>query len=200
MVNIKLPKEVRFDGPSIDQVIESRRSERDFTDKPISLLQLSRLLHYAYGITDRRDQLRAAPSAGALYPIEVYPVVNNVEGLERGIYHYSPPEHSLTLIRKGDFRFEMVRHALGQKMMAEASVVLVLSAVFGRSQWRYRERAYRYILLEAGHISQNIHLVATAMGLGACAVGAFDDEGYNKMIGVDGRKESVIYLMIVGSI
>ena len=200
MVNIKLPKEVRFGGLSIDQVIESRRSERDFTDKPISLLQLSRLLHYAYGITDKRDQLRAAPSAGALYPIEVYPVVNNVEGLERGIYHYSPPEHSLTLTRKGDFRFEMVRHALGQEMMAEASVILVLSAVFGRSQWRYRERAYRYILLEAGHISQNIHLVATAMGLGACAVGAFDDEGYNKMIGVDGRKESVIYLMIVGSI
>ena len=107
---------------------------------------------------------------------------------------------SLELVRQGDFRRDLVRYAWGQEMMATAGVVLVLSAVFGRSQWRYQERAYRYVLLEAGHISQNIYLVATALGLGTCAIGAFHDQGYDQIIGVDGEKESVIYLMPVGII
>ena len=200
MTKIELPREVGFGGLSLDRVIESRRSERDFTDKPLSLLELSRLLYYAYGITEKQEQLRAAPSAGALYPIEIYPVVNNVEGLTKGIYRYFVADHSLALVREGDFRHQMMRHALGEEMMGRASAVLVLSAVFRRSEWRYRERAYRYILLEAGHISQNIYLVATALGLGTCAVGAFDDQGYNSIMGVDGKKESVIYLMPVGKI
>jgi SagB-type dehydrogenase family enzyme len=200
MANIELPREVEFGGLSVDRVIESRRSERDFKDKPLSLLDLSRLLYYSYGITEKREQLRATPSAGALYPIEIYPVANNVEGLAKGIYRYFAADHSLGLVREGDFRHQMMQHALGEEMMGRASAVLVLSAVFGRSEWRYRERAHRYILLEAGHISQNIYLVATALGLGTCAVGAFDDRGYNKIVGVDGSKESVIYLMPVGKI
>jgi len=200
MAKIELPREVEFGGLSVDRAIDSRRSERDFKDIPLSLLELSRLLHYAYGITEKRERLRAAPSAGALYPIEIYPVANNVEGLAQGIYRYFVADHSLALVREGDFRHQMMRHALGEEMMEQASVVLVLSAVFERSAWRYRERAYRYILLEAGHISQNIYLVATALGLGTCAVGAFDDQGYNKIMGLDGKKESVIYLMPVGKI
>jgi len=200
MAKIELPREVEFGGLSVDRAIDSRRSERDFKDMPLSLLELSRLLHYAYGITEKRERLRAAPSAGALYPIEIYPVANNVEGLAQGIYRYFVADHSLALVREGDFRHQMMRHALGEEMMEQASVVLVLSAVFERSAWRYRERAYRYILLEAGHISQNIYLVATALGLGTCAVGAFDDQGYNKIMGLDGKKESVIYLMPVGKI
>lgn len=200
MAKIELPREVGFGGLSVDRAIDSRRSEREFKDMPLSLLELSRLLHYAYGITEKREQLRAAPSAGALYPVEIYPVANNVEGLAQGIYRYFVADHSLALVREGDFRHQMMRHALGEEMMEQASVVLVLSAVFERSAWRYRERAYRYILLEAGHISQNIYLVATALGLGTCAVGAFDDQGYNKIMGLDGKKESVIYLMPVGKI
>ncbi len=200
MAKIELPRGVEFGGLSVDRAIDSRRSEREFKDMPLSLLELSRLLHYAYGITEKREQLRAAPSAGALYPIEIYPVANNVEGLAQGIYRYFVADHSLALVREGDFRHQMMRHALGEEMMEQASVVLVLSAVFERSAWRYRERAYRYILLEAGHISQNIYLVATALGLGTCAVGAFDDQGYNKIMGLDGKKESVIYLMPVGKI
>ncbi len=200
MAKIELPREVRFGGLSVDRAIEQRRSERDFLDQPLSLLELSQLLHYSYGITEERERLRAAPSAGALYPIEIYPVVNNVEDLTRGVYHYSVGDHSLELVRQGDFRTDMVRYALDQEMMATAAVVLVLSAVFGRSRWRYRERAYRYVLLEAGHISQNIYLVATALGLGTCAVGAFHDQGYDRIVGIDGEKEGVVYLMPVGRI
>ena len=200
MTKIELPREVRFGGLSVGRAIEQRRSERDFLDRPLSLLELSQLLHYSYGITEERERLRAAPSAGALYPIEIYPVVNNVEDLTRGVYHYSVGDHSLEMVRQGDFRTDMVRYALDQEMMATAAVVLVLSAVVGRSQWRYRERAYRYVLLEAGHISQNIYLVATALGLGTCAVGAFHDQGYDRIIGIDGEKEGVVYLMPVGRI
>jgi SagB-type dehydrogenase family enzyme len=199
-MRLELPKEVAFAGPSIDQAIEKRRSERDFTGKPISLLDLSRLLYYANGITDRRQQLRAAPSAGALYPIELYLAINSIEGLNRGIYHYSPQDHCLTLIREGDFRHLMMEHALRQEMLAQASVVFALSAISRRSEWRYRERTHRYIFMEAGHIAQNIYLVASSLGLGSCAVGAFDDDGFNKIIGVDGKSETVIYLMVVGKI
>lgn len=200
MKSFELPKEVKFEGLSVVEAIEKRRSERDFTGSPISLLELSQLLYYASGITDSRMQLRAAPSAGALYPIEIYPVVNSVEGLDRGIYRYSPQEHSLTLVRKGDFRHQMAQHALGQGMLAQASVVFLLSAIFERGEWRYGERAHRYILLEAGHISQNIYLIATSLGLGACAVGAFSDDEFNRMLGVDGKEESVLYLMVVGKL
>jgi SagB-type dehydrogenase family enzyme len=200
MSEVKLPEEVEFEGLSLVEAIENRRSERRFTGEPISPLELSQLLYYAHGITDSSERLRAAPSAGALYPIEIYPVVNSVEGLDGGIYRYSPQGHSLLLIREGDFRREMARYALGQDMLARASVVFLLSAVFGRSEWRYGERAYRYILLEAGHISQNIYLIATSLGLGACAVGAFSDDEFNRMLGVDGRKEGVLYLMAVGKL
>jgi SagB-type dehydrogenase family enzyme len=200
MKKIQLSQEIFYEGLSVEKAIEKRRSERDFSSQTISLLEFSSLLYYADGITEKRYGLRAAPSAGALYPIEIYPIVNNVEGLARGIYHYSVVDHSLELIQEGDFRQEMMQHALDQEMMAQASVVLVLTAVFHRTEWRYRERGRRYILLEAGHIAQNIHLIAVSMGLGSCAVGAFSDDEYNRMLGVDGKKESVIYLIPVGKI
>jgi SagB-type dehydrogenase family enzyme len=198
MLKVELPEEVGFGGLSVAEAILKRRSERDFTGKPISLPELSRLLYYAYGITEKGEQLRAVPSAGALYPIEIYPVVNSVAGLNMGIYHYAPPGHSLTPIREGDFRRDMVRYALGQGMLADASVVLALSAVFERSRRKYIGRAYRYILIEAGHIAQNIYLVATSMGLGVCAVGAFNDDAFNRMLSLDGKEESVVYLMVAG--
>lgn len=197
---IELPQEVEFSGLSVEAAVERRRSVRRYSGEAISLSELSRLLHYSAGITDRRLGLRAAPSAGALYPIDLYPVVNLVEGLPPGIYHYSVGDHCLEAIREGDFREELVRHGAGQRFMGRANVALILSAVFERSRLRYRERAQRYIFLEAGHIAQNVHLVAASMGLGACAIGAFYDEGFNRMLGLDGVRESVTYIMVVGKI
>ena len=164
------------------------------------MAELSHILYYSSGITDKRTGLRAAPSAGATYPIEVYPVISNVEDLTRGIYCYIVASHELELVREGDFRQEMAQAALGERMIMRANIVLVLSAIFHRTQQRYRERAQRYILFEAGHIAQNTYLVATSMGLGACAIGAFYDEDFNRLLGVDGREESVLYLVAVGKI
>ena len=166
----------------------------------MSLDELSRILYYSCGITDERNGLRAAPSAGATYPIEVYTMANNIENLTQGIYRYLVDSHELELVRDGDFRREMSRAALGDKMLIQANVVLVLSAIFQRTQRRYRERALRYILFEAGHIAQNTCLIATSIGLGSCAIGAFYDDDMNRLMGFDGREESVLYIVAVGNI
>ena len=200
MTTVQLIRELTDSGLSVEKAIAKRRSERNFSRKPISLAELSHILFYSSGVTDKHRGFRASPSAGATYPIEVYPVINNVEGLTTGIYRYLVDSHELELIREGDFRREMAQAALEQRMLVEANVVLVLSAIFVRTTRRYRERGHRYILLEAGHIAQNACLVATSMGLGTCAIGAFYDEDFNRLLGLDGKQESVIYLVSIGKI
>jgi SagB-type dehydrogenase family enzyme len=200
MKRIQLDKELFHSSLSLEEVIAQRRSVRNFSGKPMSPVELSHLLYYSSGITSKHHGFRAAPSAGATYPIEIYPVINNVDGLTTGVYNYLVATHELQLIYDGDFHKEIARAALGQNVLAEANVVLVLSAVFQRIQHRYRERGQRYALLEAGHIAQNTCLVATSMGLGACAIGAFYDEDINRLLGLDGKKESALYLMAAGKI
>ncbi len=197
---IPLPGPEPMGKMTLEEALQRRRSVRDYSGDPLSLEELSLLLHLADGITLWRYGIgfRTAPSAGALYPIEIYIAVNRVEGLRPGIYHYNVRGHYLELLKEGDFRQEMVYACLGQEMPGTAAVTFILTAVFQRTRWKYRERAYRYILLEGGHIGQNIYLGATAMGLGACAIGAFLDDPVNSLIGVDGREEAVIYILTVG--
>jgi SagB-type dehydrogenase family enzyme len=200
MSMIRLPAEPASSGLSVEKAISNRRSQRDFRGETISLAELSHLLYYSSGVTDKRQGLRAAPSAGATYPIEVYAIVNNVEGLTKGIYHYLIASHELELVREGDFRNEMSRAALGERMFKQANIIFALSAIFQRTQLRYKERAQRYILFEAGHIAQNTYLLATSMKLGACAIGAFYDDEFNRLLGLDGKNESVLYLIALGKI
>lgn len=200
MKRIHLTEELGYNGLTVEKAIANRRSQRDFTGETMSLAELSHLLHYSSGITDKRQGLRAAPSAGATYSIKVYAIVNNVEGVAKGTYHYLIESHELELLRDGDFRNEMSQAALQERMFKQANVILALSAVFQRTRQRYRERAERYICLEAGHIAQNTYLVATSLGLGACAIGAFYDDEFNRLLGLDGENESVLYLLAVGKI
>jgi SagB-type dehydrogenase family enzyme len=195
---IALPDPVSFRGLGIEEALETRRSVRDYSDRPLSLAALSRLLHAAQGITEQRLGFRAAPSAGALYPIELYAVVHNVSELAAGIYHYAVQEQALEALQQGDFRGRVVRAGLFQEFLGQANVCFILSAVFQRTRWKYRERAYRYVLLEAGHVGQNLYLAATSMGLGACAVGAFLDTQLNDLLGLDGAAEAVLYIVSVG--
>jgi SagB-type dehydrogenase family enzyme len=199
---IRLPVQGGFRGLYAEDAIERRRSVREYSGQRMTLEELSRLLYYTGGINTERwgYRLRAAPSAGALYPIEVYPVVHRVEGLEPGLYHYAVENHGLELLRSGNLQGEIVRHGLMQGFLGEANVVLVLTAIFQRLRWKYQERTYRYALLEGGHLGQNVYLAATSMGMGACAVGAFLDDGLNAMLGVDGRQEAVIYMLAVGNV
>mgnify|MGYP006301468733 CR=1 FL=1 len=153
---ISLPDPRGFQGLRVEGALEMRRSIRDYADRSLSLVEVSRLLWAAQGITEERLEFRAAPSAGALYPIETYPVVHDVADLPSGIYHYAVREHGLERLEQGDFRGQVTQAGLYQAFLGEANVCFVLSAVFQRTRWRYRERAYRYVLLEAGHVAQNL--------------------------------------------
>jgi SagB-type dehydrogenase family enzyme len=201
VANIKLPKP-DYRGIVLEVAIEKRRSIRNFSKRPIPLYHLSQLLFSAQGLTGNiyGQTLRSAPSAGALYPMEIYIVVNNVDDLSTGIYRYKVIDHSLDLLRTGDFRKELIDAGWGQGMLGDSCVTFILSAVFERIVKRYGERGYRYIYMEAGHISQNLYLQAVSLGHGSVCVGAFSDERVNRLIGIDGKKESAIYIHAVGTI
>jgi len=198
---IALPKP-GYQGLTVEQAIMQRRSVRNYSKEPITLQQLSELLFAAQGVTDKMfgRPLRSAPSAGALYPIEVYAVVNNVTGPEQGIYHFSVRDHSLELVKAGDFSRKITRAGLEQEMLGDSAVTFVLSAVFDRTRYKYGERGFRYVYMEAGHISQNIYLEAVSLGLGSVCAGAFIDEQVNELIGVDGIEEAAIYLHAAGNL
>jgi len=181
---------------SVLESIKTRRSVRQYTDEPITTKELSTLLYATQGITS--EGKRAAPSAGALYPIETYIVVNNVKGLEKGLYHYVPEEHGLIIVKTGDLGNDIKKAGLSQDPLEKAAVDFIWTAVFERTTGKYGERGIRFIHLEVGHISENLYLQANSMGLGVVAIGGFSDEEVNAFLGVDGEKESVIYINAVG--
>lgn len=187
-------------GKPLWETLAERRSLRDFFHQPITLEELSRLIWATQGITARAGgfDFRIVPSAGALYPIETYLVVNRVEEVSGGIYHYSVKKGQLVLVREGQFGHELSQAALGQEMLGEAACVFIWTAVVERSKWKYRERGYRYIYMDAGHIGQNLYLAATGLGLGCCTVGAFFDEEVDRLIGIDSEKEISVYLGAIG--
>lgn len=197
---IELPAPDRGPDMMLDQVVRRRKSVRVFAGKPLTLGQLSYLLWASNGIqrVEHGHGFRTVPSAGALYPIESYAVVHDVEGLAPGVYHYAIPPHALEQLRMGDLKRDITVAALGQRMCANAAVVFVWTAIFNRSKAKYRQRAYRYIYLDAGHVGHALALSAVALGLGSCQVGALFDDDVNRILGVDGVEESVVYMSVVG--
>ncbi len=198
---IALPEPETDKSVNIWDAFPKRRSVRNYSfDAVLPLGTLSALLWATQGITAATGnyQLRSAPSAGALYPIETYLLVRSVEGLAQGLYHFRPLSFDLEFLQSGDFGRSLAEAALGQRMMAEAQTVFIWTAVVARSKWKYRQRAYRYIYLDAGHIAQNLYLAGTAAGIGICGVGAFFDDRVNSLIGVDGTEETVLYLASAG--
>ena len=182
------------------KLIGNRRSHRDFSDKYMTRKELSILLWATQGITEKSGHgaFRASPSAGGLYPNDTYLCINNVEGIERGMYLYHPDEHILQSLEVGDMRKEITKAGLGQGMLGECSVVFIWSSVIERASKKYQERAYRYMYLDAGHICQNLYLAAEVLGMGCCGVAAFYDDYVNSLIGADGIKEAAIYMAAVG--
>ncbi|RME69034.1 MAG: SagB/ThcOx family dehydrogenase [Nitrospirae bacterium] len=184
------------------EALFKRRSKRVYLKEAIlPLKDLAFLLWATQGVTARYGSqvlFRTAPSAGALYPVETYVHARSVEGLRQGIYHYRVDNFSLEFIREGDFSEELALAALGQAMVQKAQVVFLWTAVPERSRWKYRQRAWRYIYLDAGHICQNLYLAAEAADLGCCGIGAFFDDWVNSIIGVDPKEETIVYMATVG--
>jgi SagB-type dehydrogenase family enzyme len=197
---VELPAFDDIKTSSLVGALKRRRSVRHFAAAPLGLEQVSFLLWASGGIqrVEGGHEFRTAPSAGALYPIETYVAADNVEGLAKGVYHYAVKTHCLEELRLADVSHEVTKAALDQKMCLGAAAVFIWTAIFYRSKWKYEERAYRYIYMDAGHIGENLALAATSVGLGACQIGALFDDEANAVIGVDGEEESVIYMSVVG--
>jgi SagB-type dehydrogenase family enzyme len=198
MPTISLP-EPRLKGEmSLEEAILERRSTRDFQDSPLTMAEVSQILWAAQGVTDETG-LRAAPSAGALYPLDLYLVVGEqgVEGLGEGVYHYLPQGHSLELSLQGDVRQTLARLSLDQTFIAEAPLSLLITAEYERTTWKYGERGVRYVHMEAGHAAQNVYLQAEALGLGTVTVGAFEDEKIAEALDLPASYKP-LYVMPIG--
>ena len=199
---IELPNPDEDPGTTVWEALATRRSKRKYTGKPMTLTTLSQLLWAAQGITAQTGEflLRTAPSAGALYPVETYVAVNSVDGVEPGVYHYDVRNHRLELLKAGNFAQAAARAACEQVMCVKANVVFIWTAVFPRSKWKYGQRAYRYVYLDAGHVAANVALAAVALGLGSCQIAALFDEECDELVGVDGTEESTLYMTSVGRV
>jgi SagB-type dehydrogenase family enzyme len=197
---LSLKPRARREAADLWHCLARRRSQRRYRPRPLTGEELAELLWATQGITATAGNLllRAAPSAGALYPVETYLAVHRVEGVEPGIWHYQVPAASLELVAPGDCRQELVEAGLGQDFLGTAAAVFIWTGMLNRSMWKYRERAIRYLFLDAGHLCQNLMLAATALSLGVCPVGAFFDDEVEALLKVDGVEEVVLYLASVG--
>jgi len=196
--SVLLPKPV-FDGKvSVEKAIKERRTIRDFKEKGISLNHLSQLLWAGQGITDSSEGKRAAPSGGALYPLDIYVLIgkDGVEKIEAGVYRYLPKEHSLQPIAKGDRRREIAAASLSQMWMARAPIIFIVTAEYQRITVKYGERGIRYALIEVGHVGQNLFLQAEALGLGAGIVGAFNDSEVSKIASLPPKHEPLLIMPV----
>jgi len=193
---IKLPRPQQDGKMSVERSLRERRSVREFSEEPLTLAEIAQILWAAQGTTDPSG-LRTAPSAGALYPLEVYVVAGRVHGLSQGVYKYRPRGHELAQVAAGDRRAELYAAAIGQESVRDAAAVVVITAVYERTTIKYGERGIRYVHMEVGHVGQNIYLQAVSLGLGTVAVGAFDDEDVRRIIGAP-HNEHPLYLMPIG--
>ena len=189
---IKLPRPTLKGNVSLEEALQKRRSVREYTGAEVSLSELSQLLWAAQGITSPQG-LRTAPSAGALYPLEIY-AVNAT-----GVYHYNPLNHSLERIRSTNVQGDLASAALNQNAVRQAPLKLVITGVYERTAAKYGDRAERYVHLEAGHAAQNVLLECTASGLGAVPIGAFDDSKVQDVLGVP-TTDLPLYIIPVGHV
>lgn len=190
---------------NLPQLIESRRSARIYTQETMTLEQLSFLLWACQGVKSIRGKsyatLRTVPSGGARHPFETYLLIRKVDGLKPGVYHYLPMDHQLEFLHEIENLDETVNESLcGQSWAVKANVLFYWSMVPYRAEWRYGIYAHRVALMDAGHMAENLYLACTGIGLGCCAIGAFQDELCNKMLTLNGEEEFTLYVVPVGTV
>jgi SagB-type dehydrogenase family enzyme len=202
LISLPDPNSTHLIMKDLREIVFSRESRRVYSDEKLSLEALSFLLWSSQGLKavmkNNYATLRTVPYAGARHPFETYIFVRLVKGLKRGLYRYVALSHSLVLEKEGDFASEVADAALGQKFVGHCAVTFVWSVIPYRTEWRYDLTSYKPILLDAGHICQNLYLACEALNLGTCAIAAYDQEKIDKLIGLDGYDEFVIYMAPVG--
>ena len=203
IIDLPMPEDIPAITIDFMAAVELRTSVRDYQHTPISLLELSFLLWCTQGVKQvlggNKATLRTVPSAGARHAFETYLLINNVDGIKPGLYRFLALEHKLAEVNMTDTIAEEISKAcLGQKFIMSSAVTFIWTADVERMTWRYGQRGYRYIHLDAGHICQNLYLSAQVIGCGACAIAAFDDEQLNHVVGIDGEKQFAVYVGTVG--
>ncbi len=191
---ITLPKPKEKGALSIEETLNQRRSVRDYKKGSLSLEEVSQLLWAGSGKNLYR---RTAPSAGATYPLEIYLVVGEVEGLEPGVYHYSISKHTLERIKEQDVRRGLCRAALEQRMIERAPISIIISADYDRTAGHYGQRGMRYVHMEVGHVGQNVSLQAVALNMGTVMIGAFEDKQVKEILGIE---EEPLYIIPIGKV
>lgn len=196
------PKSLNIGNLPLKDAINQRKSLRNYSSVPLSIEELSYLLWCTQGVkkvVDTRATFRTVPSAGARHAFETYLLINNVEGLKPGLYRYLALENKLIEIDLSpDIKDKVVAGCLGQGFAGLSAVTFIWVAVTHRMTWRYVERGYRYLFLDAGHVCQNLYLASESIGAGACAIAAYDDDVINNVLGLDGQDCFVIYIAPVG--
>lgn len=205
LIDLPDPDQVDVLQPDFSRLLKDRQSWRKYTQEALSLAELSYLLFASQGllaeIGNGYATRRTVPSAGARHPFETYLAVNRVEGLSPGLYRYLPLTHQLLPLEESDRLPGLLTEAnLGQKFVGNSAVVFTWSCIPYRAEWRYMEYAHKNMLIDAGHICQNLYLAATALGLGTCAVGAYDQAAMDAIFELDGEEEYIVYLAPVGKI
>ncbi|SPF36844.1 McbC-like oxidoreductase [Candidatus Sulfopaludibacter sp. SbA4] len=201
---IELPRQVPASTRSFDEVLFQRSTARGFAPQPIRLEQLAKVLIMSYGVNRSNEgtifprPFRVIPSGGALYPLEIFLHAGKVDGLAPGLYHYDPEDHNLDVLRDRDESDRILPLFVQQDLARNAAAILFIAAVFGRTVFKYGDRGYRFVLLEAGHLAQNANLTAREMGLTTTNIGGYADRGVDRYLGLDGLNESAIYLMLLG--
>lgn len=194
--NIKMP------ANELTELLRRRKSTRQFSGHSISKKELSYLLFSSSGLTRLGktfdDSRRPYPSAGARYPLEVYPLILNCGEIKKGLYHYNVKEHSLELLLQKDLTDWFFKVVGEEQWLKQSAVVLIITGVLDRTRIKYGDRGYRYILIETGHLGQNISLLATELGLGSCALGGFIDVEVDRLLDIDFTKETTLYLIVIG--
>jgi len=198
--NIALPSPSHKGKISVEEALKNRRTHRSFSSKALSLDQLSQVLWAAYGVTAKKHgyALKTAPSAGALYPMDIYALVGKqgVEKLPEGVYHYKPENHTLEVVQKKDQRHATARASLGQTWMAEAPIMLVITGEYARCTVKYGRRGVSYTYIEAGCVGQNIFLQAEALGLKAGIVGAFNNKRVIEVLGIPAAHDPILIMPV----
>lgn len=202
---VALPADLPAAAGGLDAALLGRTTARSFGGGEVALAALAKVLRCAYGVTRDNEgtafprPFRAVPSGGALYPLEIYVAARRVDGLDPGLYHYDPEDHSLDVLRPGDAAGALAEHLVQGDLARAAAATLVVSAVFFRSTFKYGDRGYRFVLLEAGHLAQNALLAAEGLGLAAAPVGGYFDRAVDRFLGLDGVDESAVYVLLVGT-
>jgi SagB-type dehydrogenase family enzyme len=205
---IPLPVNLDNLAAPLAQAVVGRVTPKRIAPGPVSLEALASILFAGCGVTRSNETtaflrpFRTAPSGGALFPLELYISTKHVPGIDAGLYHFSPPDQALRQLRTGDLSHELARAFVEfQTHLAyDASLIVMVTAMFQRTTFKYGARGYRFVLLEAGHVAQNINLACTALGLGCFNIGGFYDQAVDRFLGIDGLNQATVYMMAIGDL